>query len=677
MKTNWKIKNNNEVAVQQLMDSIGVSRVMASILSARGYNSAKSAELFINPMNNQEYDPFLLTDMSKAVDRINKAFANNETIGIIGDYDVDGITATAVLFKYFKSKNIHVEYHIPARDGEGYGINNATIENFKNIGCSLIISVDCGITAISEVEYAKSIGIDVIITDHHKCGEEIPDAIAVVNPKRNNDNYPFPHLSGVGVAYKLVQALGNSINTDEYTAFTALGTLSDMMPVVDENRKIISSGLKNISNGINIGISKLVEKSGVQLSSFNSYSVSFIVAPRMNAAGRMETAETALKLLLEEDENKASDIAEKLCALNKERQDTEADIYNQAVTMVDNDPSYKDDKILVLFDENWHQGVIGIVAAKLTEKYHKPSILFTSANNTGKGSGRSINGFSIHKAVSDCQNLLTKLGGHEYAVGLGIDIQNIPLFRAKINENNSDVIFEDKTIIIDSEIYPHELSLGIAREVHSIEPFGEGNPQPIFVMKNVLFEEVRLVKDKHTKIGLKYNNLFFDAIFYNKKPDEIDANLHDKIDVVFTVGINEYNGMENLQIVIKDISLSNTLSDACNEFSQVVRTGLCSSIDYPEYYDFEYIYKAFARYAKNTDYKPFIERADILADKLNNTSTVVFTPVKLMLVLAIFSELSFMDVKIENGSIFVNVKKEPQNKKLDESRLYRSLKKDV
>lgn len=677
MKSSWVLKNYNKVTVQQLMDGLNVSRVMASVLVARGYDSSDSAHSFITPSLKQEYDPFLLTDMGRAVDRIKAARSDNEKIGIIGDYDVDGITATAVLYKYFKSIGLPAEYHIPARDGEGYGINLKTLDDFKDHGCKLIISVDCGITAIEEVKYANSIGLDVIITDHHECGDTLPNAVAVVNPKRQNDAYPFSKLSGVGVAYKLVQALGDVDNIDEFTAFTALGTLSDMMPVIDENRWIISEGLRCIREGINIGITKLVEKSGATLSAFNSYSVSFIIAPRMNAAGRMETAETSLKLLLSDDETEASEIAEKLCLLNRERQDTEAEIYSQAVEMVENDPSYKNDNILVLYDEKWHQGVVGIVAAKITEKYHKPTILFTCANNSGKGSGRSINGFSIHKAVCECQDLLTKLGGHEYAVGLGINICDIPEFRKRINDNNKDVVFWEKSLAVDSEIYPYELSLGIAREVSHIEPFGEGNPQPVFLMRNMIFDEVRLVKEKHTKIGMKFNNLFFDAIFYNKRPEDLGVCLHDRIDVVFTVGVNDYNGIENLQIVIKDVSLSNTMEDALSEYENVLKTGLCGADDYPEYYDYEYIYKVFARYAKNTEYKTLVERADVLADKLNNGNSASFSTVKLLLVLSVFSELSFMNFENNNGVLHINVVKEPQNKKLEESELYRSLKQDV
>jgi len=669
MRKNWKVNTSNTDVVASLMKELDISRPLASVMASRGYTSPTFVKDFLLYDDTKETDPYLMKDMHKAVERIRKAVENNETVGIIGDYDVDGITATAVLYKYFNYLNVNTKYHIPSREGEGYGINTETITAMKACGCSLIISVDCGITAISEVEFAKSIGVDMIITDHHEVGEEIPDAVAVINPKRADDGYPFSKLSGVGVAYKLVCALGIDEHKEEYVAFTALGTLADMMPVVGENRKLIIEGMKYIKQGVNLGLSQLMLKAGVSHNRFNSFSLSFVIAPRMNAAGRLESAETALKLLLEDDEYTAGIIAEKLCVLNKMRQETEAKIFKQAVERLEGNSSYKNDKVIVLYDESWHQGVIGIVAAKITEKYEKPAILFTSANGNGKGSGRSVSGFSIHKAVSECSDLLTKFGGHEYAVGLGIEVEKIEDFRRKINEVASEITLEPRSLVIDSELYEDEISFDTFEQISSIEPFGEGNPQPIFLIRDMKLAYMRVVGEKHTRISFKKSAYSYDGIFYNNTPNSLDVQLGDKVDVVFTLSINEYNGTENLQIVVKDISAAGDFSQVYDDYLNACASGkLENPKDIPEFSDFESVYRVVSKFSE-LKAKPY----DVL-DEINRKASTEISMLKLLLILSVFSELMLMNFSADDSLLSVSVIKNAEKTSLDKSQLLRSLK---
>lgn len=668
MRKNWIIKPYDKAAENAIAAGAGLSRVTAAVLAARGFTDAESARGFISPVPAAEPDPFLMTDMSKAVGRIRAAMENGETIGIIGDYDVDGITATATLYKYFTGAGVKSVYHIPSRDGEGYGVSKDTLLMLKQKGCSLVITVDCGITAVDEAEYCKLIGLDMIVTDHHEVGDVIPDAVAVINPKRPGDAYPNSKLSGVGVAYKLALALGIDDHLEEYTAFAALGTLADMMPVTGENRTIIIKGMNYIQSGVNVGLTELMNKAGVSASRFNSFSVSFILAPRMNAAGRIESAETALKLLLEDDSYAAGLIAEKLCALNKTRQETEAEIFRQAVETVESDPGYLNDNIIVLYNENWHQGVIGIVAAKITEKYEKPAILFTLANGTGKGSGRSVSGFSIHKAVSACSDLLTNFGGHEYAVGLGIEIDKIPEFRKKINEATSHIEILPRKLEIDAEIYPDELSTDTVKSINVLEPYGEGNPQPVFVLRGARISHMKIVGERHTRVSLRCGKYGYDAIYYNALPDGLDVATGDDADVAFSLGINEYNGQENLQIVIKDVSHAGSFEEDMARFEQVKQSGsLDDESDMPRFSDFERVYRALLRL--NSDRI----RPDAFAAELSVSGEPI-SALKLLIILSVFSELSLVNVVRDGASLAVAVVKDAPKTDLDNSVLLRRLK---
>ena len=671
MRKNWIVKIPDKTAERSIMSELHLSRVTASVLASRGFKDTAEAEEFLSPKHESEPDPMLMTDMDRAVARIRDAMCSDETIGIIGDYDVDGITATAILFKYFSRAGVRVIYHIPSRDGEGYGISVDTLRRLKELGCSLVISVDCGITAVEEAEFARSINLDMIVTDHHEVGETIPDCTAVINPKRPGDAYPYSKLSGVGVAYKLICALGVKEHNEEYIAFAALGTLAVMMPVTGENRNLVIKGMQYIRSGVNVGLSQLMSKAGVSANRFNSFSVSFILAPRMNAAGRIESAETALKLLLEDDEYAAGLIAEKLCSLNKTRQETEAEIFRQAVETVESDESYKDDKIIVLYNESWHQGVIGIVAAKITEKYEKPAILFTLANGTGKGSGRSVSGFSIHKAVSDCSELLTNFGGHEYAVGLGIEIEKIPEFRKKINEITSQIDIPPRQLEIDTEIYPDELSIDTVRSIGVLEPYGEGNAQPVFILCDAKLTYLKLVGEKHTRISLRCGRLGYDAIYYNAIPEGLDVSVGDAVDVAFTLGINEYNGQENLQIIVKDISPAGTFDADIERFRVVKASGMLEDKnDVPGFSDFERVYRALLRSGEG------IIRPDAFASELSAIGEPIST-LKLLIILSVFSELSLVNVSNNGSSLDFSVIKDAPKTDLSHSELLRRIKQNV
>ena len=561
MNKKWQIYETNESKVEELKKSYNLNDLIATILVNRNITKKEDVEKFLNPTRNDFYNPFLMTDMEKAVDRILIAIKNKEKVTIYGDYDVDGITSITVLKSFLKDVGLEVDTYIPNRIDEGYGLNKKAIEKIKENGCQLMITVDCGISGIEEVEYANSLGIETIVTDHHEVGDVLPNALAVVDNKRKDSTYPFRELAGVGVAFKLIQAIGIKLELKEeeylkYLDIVAVGTISDIVPLVDENRVITKLGLKLIRQTKNIGLKSIINSSGY--SKIDSNTISFGVAPRINACGRMGKAEEALKLLLSKNLNEAQELTRKLNDHNRERQDIEKRIFEDAIKQIE-EKSLANNRTIVVAGQNWHHGVIGIVSSKITDMYFKPSILLCLEDGIGKGSGRSVPGFDLHEALTKCLDTIDKFGGHAMAVGITVKEDKIPEFKEEFEKIEIDSHIEEimPIINIDAKVNLSNINREMVESLKQLEPFGEGNKMPIFVFKNLRIDSIRALSEgKHLKMTLKDNNTIISSIGFNIGKMAEDYKIGDRIDVVGVLEINSFNGVDNLQINIKDIMKS-------------------------------------------------------------------------------------------------------------------------
>ena len=561
MYKKWRYQEVDSSLVEEISSKNNISELLATVLINRGIKTKKEIDIFLNPTRNDFHDPYLIKDMDLAVDRILKAIKNNEKTIIYGDYDVDGITSITVLKKFLKERGLDVGYYIPNRLDEGYGLNKAAIEKIAKEGYTLIITVDCGISGLEEVEYASLLGIDTIVTDHHEPMEQLPNAIAVVDNKRKDSTYPFKSLAGVGVVFKLTQAIGKKLNLPEkeylkYLDIVCIGTISDIVPLIDENRVIAKLGLKLVEVTKNIGLKSLLDASGYK--EINSNTISFGIAPRINACGRMGYEEEALKLFLTEDETEAKIITDRLNKYNKDRQDIEKSIFEEAISKIEENHLDKNNSI-VLGAEGWHHGVIGIVSSKITDIYFKPSILVCFEGDEAKGSGRSIPGFDLHEALSYMSDYLEKYGGHEMAIGLSLKRENFKKLQEKFEEyvTKKDISDILPIIEIDKIITLKDLHTDTVRELDMLEPFGEANKRPVFVYKNLKIDSIRALSEgKHLKLTLKDGNTIINAIGFNLGNYSKDYTIGDKIDVAGMLEINSFNGVDSVQINIKDIMKS-------------------------------------------------------------------------------------------------------------------------
>lgn len=561
MRKKWIYYETETEKIDEISNKYNINKLLARILVNRGIKTEKEIKIFLEPTRNDFYDAFLLPDMEKAVDRIIKAINNKEKVIIYGDYDVDGITSVTVLKKFLKERGLDVGFYIPNRIEEGYGLNKKAIEKIIEQAYTLIITVDCGISGIEEIEECSKIGIDTIVTDHHEQGDILPNAYAVIDAKRKDNKYPFRDLAGVGIVFKLIQAISIKLNLDDkeylkYLDIVAVGTISDIVPLIDENRVIAKLGLKLIEVTKNVGLRELIISSNYK--KINSNTISFGIAPRINACGRMGYQEEALKLFLTENIIEAKEITKKLNKYNLERQEKEGNIFKQAIEKLKLEKIENMD-VIVLGDDNWYHGVIGIVASKLTEAFFKPTILVCFEDNQGKGSGRSIPNFDLYEALKYCSDYLEKFGGHEMAVGLTIKKENFEKFKAKFEEiakqnNVSQIIPKLK---IDAEISKNDLRLETVDELKKLEPFGEKNEKPYFIYKGLKISSIRALSEgKHLKLSLRDGNQLIDAIGFNLGNLADEYLIGDKVDIVGMLEINEYNGTKKIQINLKDIMKS-------------------------------------------------------------------------------------------------------------------------
>lgn len=563
----YKNKNLKQQDIQRISQENNIPPILATLLLNRGIKQSEILPFMSKSLKNI-INPTLMLDMDKAVKRIINAIKTHEKITVYGDYDVDGITSTALLCEFLTLVGANVDYYIPSRQGEGYGINIRAVNKLIKSGTKLLISVDCGITALGETSFAKLQGMDVIITDHHTCKERLPeDAVAVVNPHRPDCEYPFDGLAGVGVAFKLVLAMAIElkINTtkcfNKFIDIAAIGTVADVVPLVDENRIIVDKGVKALQHPSRPGIRALFEIAGVSPTSVTASTIAFVIAPRLNASGRIADASLGVRLLLTKDENEANEIAAELDSLNKQRQATEMDIYRDALSMIAADPNFEKKKVIVLAKEGWHQGVIGIVASKINELYYKPCILISyNENGVGKGSGRSIPGFNLFDALTECEEYLTGFGGHCAAAGLNINIPDLEKFTAAINKcaektlSNEDFV---PKLSIDCPISEYDATLENVRLLESLEPFGMCNEKPLFSLGNVDTAFAKAVgnEEKHLRLRVFKNGIYLNCIGFNMGRYNSIIKQGDRLDIAFQLDRNSYQGTETVQLLLKDIKI--------------------------------------------------------------------------------------------------------------------------
>ena len=590
----WLLKSTatdeSRVRIRDIADGLGINPIIADLLYSRGYQDISSAKKFLYMESEMLTDPFVIADMKPAVERIARAISSAEKITVYGDYDVDGVTSVCTLYLYLKSKGADVNYYIPNRIGEGYGVSEPAISALAESGTGLIITVDTGITANDEVEYAKGLGVDFVITDHHECRQVLPDAVAVVNPHRPDCPSAFKELAGVGVVFKLLCACESILENktpaeaamcivSQYSDLVAIGTIADVMPIKEENRLIVSYGLGMIEKSPRIGVAALIDaangkndaqrmanrKRRVKISS--AY-IGFTLAPRINAAGRIRSAGMAVELFLSESYQAAYKIAEELCNVNKERQNEENRIIEDAFREIEK-CGYDRMPVIVLDSDNWHHGVIGIVSSRITEKYGRPSILVSFEggstggdpdDDVGKGSGRSIKGMNLVDALVYCKDELVKFGGHELAAGLSVTRANISKFRTKINEYASNVLCDDNmipTVDADLEINFDDINIKLADDLRILEPYGVGNPLPCFVLRGAILSEISPISDgKHTKLVFTNGRNTVVGMFFSCAPESLGLYVGDKADVLFNLDINEWAGRKSVQLIVRDIKES-------------------------------------------------------------------------------------------------------------------------
>lgn len=557
MNKKWECYAVDENKVNELVNKFGISGILARILVNKNITQKDEIDLFMNPTRKDFHDPFLMPDMEIIVDRVLQAIEQKEKIMIYGDYDADGITSITVLKSFLEERGLEVASYIPNRLDEGYGLNKTALKKIYDDGYRLIITVDCGISGIEEVDYANSLGMEVLITDHHEPAETLPKAVAVVDAKRKDNKYPFNQLAGVGVVFKLIQAISIKLDLEEkeylkYLDIVCIGTISDIVPLIDENRVIAKLGLKLIAQTKNIGLKALLEVIGFK--NIDSTTISFGVAPRINACGRMGDEQVALDLFLEKDYDKAKELAIKLNEYNIERQTIEKSIFDEATEKIEKNE--KDKACIIVGSEGWHHGIIGIVASKVTEMYFKPSILICFEGNDGKGSGRSIPGFDLHDALTECSDYLEKFGGHSMAVGVTVSRDKFELFKNKFEEyaKSHDIDKIIPVINIDSELSLKDIDIDSVKSLQKLEPYGEANKMPVFMIRNLKINSIRALSEgKHLKLTLKDDGYMINAIGFNMGNLSNEYLIDDKVDVIGNLDINSFNGNDSIQLILKDI----------------------------------------------------------------------------------------------------------------------------
>lgn len=558
----WEVRPLDKERAAAFAQTYGVPFFLAMLMNIRGLDDAAHLREFLGegePLS----DPFLLKDMDKAAARITRAVDNMEKIAVYGDYDADGVTSTAMLYSYLETRGADVIFYIPQREGEGYGMNMSAVEYLKEQGVSLIVTVDNGISSVQEVARANELGIDVVVTDHHRPQEILPDAVAVVDAYRPDDTSPYKHFSGVGVAFKLLMALEDGAGDVEdlleaYSDLAAIGTIGDIVPLTGENRTLIRAGLERLSQSDRPGVQALLENAGIAGKVLTSTNVAFTLVPRINATGRMGAPERAVRLLISGYEEEAEVLSEEICADNEERRRVEAEIAEAAFADIEA-KGYMKDRVVVVDGENWHHGVIGIVASRVTERCGKPCMIISRGETEAKGSGRSIEGFSLFEAICACGDLLIKFGGHPMAAGITLKPENIEAFRKRINQYAAEHFpqMPTQTVTLDCKLNPAALSVSMAQSLTQLEPFGNGNPQPVFGLFNMELSNVTPVGGGgHLRLTLEKNGAVITAMRFNTKPEELPYHIGDKIDLAVQLEAREFRGQPSLTVIVRDMKFA-------------------------------------------------------------------------------------------------------------------------
>lgn len=558
----WEVRPLDKERAAAFAQTHGVPFFLAMLMNIRGLDDAAHLREFLGegePLS----DPFLLKDMDKAAARITRAVDNMEKIAVYGDYDADGVTSTAMLYSYLETRGADVIFYIPQREGEGYGMNIGAVEYLKEQGVSLIVTVDNGISSVQEVARANELGIDVVVTDHHRPQEILPDAVAVVDAYRPDDTSPYKHFSGVGIAFKLLMALEDGAGDVEdlleaYSDLAAIGTIGDIVPLTGENRTLIRAGLERLSQSDRPGVQALLENAGIAGKALTSTNVAFTLVPRINATGRMGAPERAVRLLISGYEEEAEVLSEEICADNEERRRVEAEIAEAAFADIEA-KGYMKDRVVVVDGENWHHGVIGIVASRVTERCGKPCMIISRGETEAKGSGRSIEGFSLFEAICACGDLLIKFGGHPMAAGITLKPENIEAFRRRINQYAAEHFpqMPTQTVTLDCKLNPAALSVSMAQSLTQLEPFGNGNPQPVFGLFNMELSNVTPVGGGgHLRLTLEKNGAVITAMRFNTKPEELPYHIGDKIDLAVQLEAREFRGQPSLTVIVRDMKFA-------------------------------------------------------------------------------------------------------------------------
>ncbi|MCL1794185.1 MAG: single-stranded-DNA-specific exonuclease RecJ [Oscillospiraceae bacterium] len=692
----WKIKIHDKEKLAKIANEAKICELTAKLLINRGYDTKEKIDVFLEKSGDLFHDPFLMSDMEKGIDRMKSAASGNEKVMIYGDYDVDGISSTCIMFMYLKKLAFDVCYYIPDRFEEGYGINKDAVKKAKEKNISLIITVDTGITASEETAYAKTLGIDIIITDHHECPKKLPEAAAVINPKKEDDIYPFKELAGVGVAFKFIAAYqmkyggGNGeITLGSYYEFVAMGTIADIMALTDENRLMVDKGLKNMANSNNLGVNAILESYFKYKNKTNVSTdmISFYISPRINAAGRLAKANRAVDLFLSENKKYAAILAEELSAYNRQRQETEKEIFAQAENCFKRIADKDKKKIIVLHDDNWNQGVIGIVASKLSERYNKAFILFAKdAGAIYKGSCRSVKNINITEILASCPDLLIKYGGHERAAGLSAEFENIAKLDMRLNdyanENNIE-IEKEQSIDIECEIDVETTTCETVREFAKLEPFGNGNPVPMFAVLNCKILNVAPIGDnKHIRIEFARGRHLFEALYFGMDYDNFKFCKYEYADIACNVGVNEYMNKEKVQYIIREMRLNEIYAKHYVEEKENYRRFINNDSlykfennDVPDKEDFKSVYIFLLSIFKKDVLYDFPQGTNKLQNKYLEHSKIAISRFKFRIILDIFAEMKIICLEHDFDEIKkIKISQSSEKTDLNDSAIYSKLK---
>lgn len=565
----WKLPQTAPEKVENLISQTGMERIAAQILDGRGISDPQQAMQYIGCDSAARlHDPFLMQDMDKAVERLSEAVEQGEQIAVYGDYDCDGITATAMLYSYLEDLGARVIYYIPDRDVEGYGLNRAALDFLKEQQVELIVTVDNGISALDEAVYAKELGIDLIITDHHQPRPQLPQACAVIDPHRQDCEYPFKALCGAGVAFKLICAMEGDLGGEEmiwhFGELAAIATMADVVELTGENRLIVQRGLECIAQGEQVGVHALIEAAGMSGRKLDSIDLAFGLAPRINAAGRLGQTDLAMELLLCDRQSQAMELAQQLNELNEQRKALVDHIYEEINAKIARHPEILQERVILLYGEGWHHGVIGIAAARLVEEYSKPCVLFSIEEDQARGSARSVEGYSIIAAISRCSSLLTRYGGHDQAAGMTVPVEHLREFIDQMLQDareHFDLMPVDQ-LKIDAVVDAEQLNLKTVYGMQQLRPFGCGNEQPVVAMPGCRIEAIcPLSENRHLRLKLSYQGKSFSAIYFRMSPDRFPFYIGDTVDVAANLDVNEYNGEKSVSVKIKDVRLHGVKQD--------------------------------------------------------------------------------------------------------------------